>query len=133
LKVNGQPLFKSVQTALDYETVIDRGVVSQDSAFVVPMGETALSDERTTGKFSQQFSYAFGVMISVRSYNDYLGKDINERLERIILETRKKILGWEPTPEHNEIEFIQGQLITFDKGGVFWLESYQTDYLFEQE
>lgn len=133
LEKDGKRVFHDVKTALDYQSVIERGAINQDCAFVVPMGETAKSDERTTGTFSQEFSYAFGVMVSVRAFNDYLGSNVNQRLESIVQSVRKSILGWEPTPDHNEIEFLEGQIITFGDGGAFWLESYQTDYLFEQE
>lgn len=133
IKIGGTPLFQQVLTALDPDTVIEAGAVTKDSAFVVPVRESAISNERTTGTFSQQTTTQFAVMIGIRSINDRLGQSINSRLRTAIIETRKALIGWQPDPELDPIEFNEGEIVAFLRGGAFWLEQYSTGYLFEQE
>lgn len=133
LKLKGKPIFAEVTSALDPSQIVEDGMVTRDCAFVVPMAESAESDERTTGAYSQQITVSFGVMIGIRSFNDRHGKNINERLHTIKTELRKALLGWEIDPAYNEIELVQGELVAFLKGGAFWMEQYRTSYLYEQE
>ena len=133
IEVDSSPLFNRVTHAVDPATVIENGVINTDVAFVVPLGEVATSDERTTGTFSQELTITFAVMIGVRAVNDRLGSDINARLNTIKTEMRKALLGMEIGPQYDEIEFAQGELVEFYKGGAFWMDQYTTNYLYEQE
>lgn len=133
IKTGNKPLFSTVLTALDPDVVIEDGIVRQDSAFVVPVREFAAENQRTTGIYSQEITVVFGVMIGLRSVNDRLGSNINERLQAAIKAVRASIVGWEPSTEHEPVALVEGEIVAFMKGGAFWMEQYKTSYLYEQE
>ncbi len=133
-RTDDKPLFKKVATALDPESVIDEGSVRYDSAFVIPLRDGATTGERTTGSYSQQLQSQFAVMIGVRAINDRLGKNVNQRLRNAILATRKALTGYQPQDQNlDPIEFIEGEIVAFLKGGAFWMEQFKTSYIYEQE
>lgn len=131
IQVDNKPLFTGVLTALDPDLVIKDGIVRQDTAFVIPVREAAPEGERQTYGYSQQIKVIFGIMIGVRSINDRLGSNINERLQRAIDEVRNAMLGWEPT-DHDPITFLEGEVVAFLKGGAFWMEQYQTSHIYDR-
>ena len=133
LTVSGSKVFSSVMTAVDPETVIRNGIVTRDTAFVVPMGEIDTAGQVNTYVASQDIQETVGVMIAIRSINDRYGKDVNARLNTIKKAVRNIITGWEIEQGYSSFVFTQGEVVEFLKGGVFWMEQYTTTYRFRKE
>jgi hypothetical protein len=130
LTFNNSILFQKVLTAVDPEVVMANGRVSFDTAFVVDMTETSNSDDDMTMYHSQSITHTFAIIIAVRSLNDRLGSNVNKRLANFKNTTRLALVGWSPDPAiYSEINFVRGETLSFENGGVFWLEEYKTEYL----
>lgn len=133
LEVDGKKLFRNIEQAVDASTILDNTQVKADGAFVVPIDDGAQSNERTTGRFSQLIRERFGVLIACRSINDPLGSNVNRRLATMKKQVRAALAGYEPGGTYESIQFEQGQLFEFRKGGVLWIEEYSVEYIYEGE
>lgn len=133
LEVDGKKLFRNIEQAVDASTILDNTQVKADGAFVVPIDDGAQSNERTTGRFSQLIRERFGVLIACRSINDPLGSNVNRRLATMKKQVRAALAGYEPGGSYESIQFEQGSLFEFRKGGVLWIEEYSVEYIYEGE
>lgn len=133
IREDGQPVFRQVLTAVDQEAILNNGLVRHDAAFIVPMQESAPEGFLHTLTASQEVEMQFGVVIAVRALNDRLGRNVNERLQRIYKAVRRNLIGWEPPGTSEPIAFISGETILFGQGGAFWMDTYTTSYIETQE
>lgn len=124
----GNPLFSSVMTALDQQTVLSDGIVLRDSAFIVPVGEYGAQELEYTCRNDQSVTQKFAVIVAVRAINDRLGKNVNSRLETIYRTLRSNLIGWEPDDSVTPVIFVEGEIVYFAQGGAFWMETYSTTY-----
>lgn len=122
-------LFKAIHAATDPESVVESGI-KVDAAYIIPMRESATSDQRTTGTYSQEITAQFGIMVAVRSRNDRLGKDVNQRLAVIVNGLRNALTGF-TMPGKEPCVFIDGEIINISKQGAYWLDQYTINYLYE--
>ena len=133
IEVDGKPLFRQVLTAVDQEAVLNNGLVRQDAAFIVPMQESAPDEFMHTFTTSQEVQMKFGVVISVREANDRLGRNVNDRIQAIYRAVSRNLIGWEPPGTNEPIAFESGETILFGQGGAFWMDTYNTSYIQNQE
>lgn len=133
IEVDGNKLFRNIEQAVDASTILDNTQVKADGAFVVPIDDGAQSNERTTGRYSQLIRERFGVLIACRSINDPLGSNVNRRLVAMKKQVRAALAGFEPGGSYESIQFEQGSLFEFRKGGVLWIEEYSVEYIYEGE
>lgn len=133
IEVDGNKLFRNIEQAVDASTILDNTQVKADGAFVVPIDDGAQSNERTTGRYSQLIRERFGVLIACRSINDPLGSNVNRRLAAMKKQVRAALAGFEPGGSYESIQFEQGSLFEFRKGGVLWIEEYSVEYIYEGE
>lgn len=133
IEVDGKKLFKNIEQAVDASTILDSVQVKVDGAFVVPVDDAGQSNERTTGRYSQAIRERFGVLIACRSVNDALGSNVNRRLSAMKRHVRAALAGYEPGEPYESIQFEQGQLFEFRKGGVLWVEEFSAEYIYEGE
>ncbi|MRJ40825.1 MULTISPECIES: phage tail terminator protein [Idiomarina] len=133
IQVDGNKLFRNIEQAVDASTILDNTQVKADGAFVVPIDDGGQSNERTTGRYSQLIRERFGVLIACRSINDPLGSNVNRRLATMKKQVRAALAGFEPGGSYESIQFEQGSLFEFRKGGVLWIEEYSVEYIYEGE
>lgn len=129
MTVEGQPVFKSIESATNLDSVIKSGSVRADTAFVIPMTERGAAQQIDTYSFQQQIGSTVGVVIACRSINDRLGGDAIERMETLKVHVRKHLLGWEPD-NMEALLFDQGRIVSFSKTAAFWLEQYRSRFTF---
>ncbi|WP_417656188.1 hypothetical protein [Pseudidiomarina aestuarii] len=129
LTVDGELVFKTVESATNLDSVIKGNRIVSDTAFVVPMTERGAPQEMNTYSFQQQFTVTVGVVIACRSINDRFGSDAIGRMESLKLHVRKHLLGWEPD-NMEAVLFDQGRIVSFSATAAFWLEQYRSRYTF---
>lgn len=131
IEFDGKPLFSGVDQIIDPQTIVDANTVKKDAAFVVPVSDGADPNERTTGRFSQLLRPRFGILIVCRAVNDRMGKGVTKRLEFMKQQIRGALMGWTPDTNFEPIMLVEGNLLEFKRGGVFWMEEYVTETLYE--
>lgn len=129
LTVEGETVFKTIESATNLDSVIKNGRITADTAFVIPMTERGAAQQLNTYRFQQQVSTSVGVVIACRSINDRLGSDAIERMESLKVHVRNHLLGWEPD-NMEALLFDQGRIVSFSKTAAFWLEQYRSRYTF---
>ncbi|MCK5295971.1 MAG: hypothetical protein KAJ75_03690 [Alphaproteobacteria bacterium] len=123
--ISDSPL-KKVGGALEFA-----GIQSQPpapAAFVIPASENAGENRRTNG-VSQKVATLFSVVLILKTTNDKSGLSAESSLEEIRGKIREQLLGWQPTNEHTDIEFVRGELVDIQAGRVFWRDEFKTEYL----
>ncbi|MRJ41193.1 MULTISPECIES: phage tail terminator protein [Idiomarina] len=129
LAIDGQPVFKTIESATNLDSVIKGNRIAADTAFIVPMADRGAPQELTTMRFQQHIQATVGVVIACRNINDTFGKDAIERLEYLKQLVRKHLLGWEPDGMETLL-FDQGRIVSFSASAAFWLEQYRCRYTF---
>jgi len=125
------PIFARVSAAIDPEAITHTALTA-DQAYIVPLADSANPNTRTTGRFSQEINQSFAIIIAVRATNDRLGADVNDRLRTYKWAVRNALCGYDTTGTVDEISLVEGQVVAFTAGGVYWMDTYTTNYIQEQ-
>jgi hypothetical protein len=131
LSYENKSLFNMVLSAIDPETVITNGKIHQDTAFIVELSEAGADPQDQTMVHQQNITYTFAVLMAIRNPNDPLGKNAPAKLQKFKQITRDAIAGWSPDPAtYTPITFIKAEPLIYLNGGVFWMETFTTDYIY---
>lgn len=106
------------------------GLTAMPAAFVLPARETAGESPWGTQQTQQQVTAEFAVVVAVRNLTDSEGAAAVESLEPVREGVRAALLGWSPDVDTVEAcEFVDGDLVSFDAGTVWWQDRYRARYM----
>ena len=74
----------------------------------------------------QRVILRYAVIIIVKNVADARGADAADESETLQESVRTALLGWQPSPEADPIEYADGALISFANGFFIWRDTYQT-------
>lgn len=99
------------------------------AAFVLPATESAERNPFMDQAVEQTVSMQFGVAFAVRDLKTSDGSAAHDALEPVRSPVRDALLGWKPPDAEAGIEFVGGQLIEFENGVMWWVDTYRTEYM----
>lgn len=74
----------------------------------------------------QRVVEGFAVVIVVKNVRDPRGGDADDLVEALSEATQGALLGWEPSPDHEPVEYEAGAMVTIADGHYYWQDTYRT-------
>lgn len=127
LKVSVAAL-KHVGGAAEFE-IAAKAVPALPAAFVLPSRETGGINEHMAQLVEQEIACEFAVLLAVRNLADSTAEAAHESLRPIRIAVRTALLNWQPDSESIGCEFVNGALLDFQNGVLWWHDFYRTSYL----
>lgn len=124
---NSVPALKLIGGAAQFERAVD-GLTTLPAAFVLPARESAAESEFMAQIVQQLVTSEFAVPIAVRNLADDEGAAAVESLEPVHTAVRDALLGWQPATDYHGCEYVNGELVAFDNGVLWWQDSYRSGY-----
>jgi len=78
------------------------------------------------GATMQRVILRYAVIIIVKNVRDARGSDAADESNMLQEAIRTALLGWQPSPLADPIEYADGALISFKDGFFIWRDTYQT-------
>lgn len=98
----------------------------QPAAFVLPLAEVAGPNGLATGPVRQRITATIGVVLLATSLRDPRGEAAADQLGPLCAALRAALIGWQPTVEHDPIEFRRGALVDITEGTLAWQDQFET-------
>lgn len=95
------------------------------AAFVLPLAMTAGDNRLTTG-FRQRHVDAVGVVMVIAAVNSPAGAGADTALEAVHEALLAALAGWQPSADHEPMEFRRGALLDVGGGLVWWQDEFDT-------
>lgn len=119
------PQLRKVGVAADIPTAQEL-LKQVPAAFVVPLAETADSNELESGAISQAITYRFGVLWAAMNLRDASGEAAQNDLEAIRSAGKTALLGWQPDGTMDPCLFGGGQLLQVADRVLWWQDVFVT-------
>jgi len=126
------PVLKQVGGAYDYEAAASV-LKNFPAAFVLPAAESASDNPFMDQLVEQRVSAECVVLIAVRNLSDAVAEAAAQSLEPVRLAIREALLGWVPEGAEDNVEFVQGAMLVFANGVLWWQDFYRTAYLIRSQ
>ena len=97
------------------------------AAFVLPGREQAQPNDLMNDVY-QTVQVEVGVVLAVRHAGSVIGSAHVDALNGLRSEVRSALLGWIPDDGNQQVEFVDGRLLDFDKRVLWWMDSYRSEY-----
>jgi hypothetical protein len=94
--LNGKPLFREVEEAIDLATAMKGSLPKSPVAFVIEMNRRPGKNGRDMGPALQNVSTTIGIVIGISKRNDLSGLKAKAMADPILKETRKALFGFAP-------------------------------------
>jgi len=117
--------FRSVDGAVDFESVLANGFKNGPVAYVLPERDNA-SNNRLDNGVMQLNSSRFGVVIGVHNVKDSTGKAAHDELKTLRELVMQQLLNWKPGSNFKPITFSHGRLTLIRDRVLWWADVYQT-------
>ena len=78
------------------------------------------------GATMQRVILRYAIVIIVKNVRDARGSDAADESDLLQEAIRTALLGWQPCPEADPMEYADGALVSFDNGFFIWRDTYQT-------
>jgi hypothetical protein len=117
-------VLRTLGGALDYAKL--KSAPQAPCAFVVPVRESAKDNNVAVGAVRQAVHEQFGVILGLTSRNDRHGDKAEAEIRAVRDAIKAALHGWQPTPDYDPITFVQGDLLDFTNGIVWWQDVYAT-------
>jgi len=116
----------------DVIQALGRGTAKRfPAAYILQTGETGDPNE-LIGGYAQHRTVRFVVEYMVKHAGEAsTGGPAAGELETIRDAAQAALIGWIPYPNHTDISFISGQLVTFDAGTTIWRDTFAVNYIHE--
>jgi hypothetical protein len=116
--------FSEVAGAANLENII-AGRISSPGCYIFkersqPQGGDLI------GATMQRVVLRYAVIIIVKNVRDARGADAADESDSLQESVRTALLGWQPCPEADPMEYADGALVSFANGFFIWRDSFQT-------
>lgn len=97
------------------------------AAYVLHSAESAGANTRVNA-VAHRVTAQFSVLLAVRNLRDPKGDAAVDECEDLRSQVRAALVGWQPTPDSEQIELGGGELLSFDDQVLLWVEQYRCSY-----
>lgn len=98
----------------------------QPAAYVLPLGEVAGANGLAAGPVRQRITATLGLVLLVTNLRDPRGQASADMLAPLLAAARGALVGWQPSAEHDPMEFRRGRLIDISEGTLAWQDEFET-------
>lgn len=109
--------------AADLDAAIDN-TAGTPAAYVLPLAERA-GESYLAGMQAQPLLLTFAVCVCVQNVRDPRGAAAQSDLQLRRDQVKAALIGW--TLSDAAVAYREGQLLRFDAGRLWWLDTYTTD------
>lgn len=120
--------FANVEGAAEYAAVERIGSFRQNSLFVVVSKERNKSPDKPAALKRAIAEVNFGIISVGRNYRDNTGAAALQDIGPVIGRVRKAILGWTPEGCITACQWLEGNVLDYDKTNLLWLDIFTTSY-----
>lgn len=120
--------FKKVEGAAEYAGVERVGSFVQNTLFVVMTKERNKSPDKSAISKKAIADVTFGVISVGRNYRDSTGAAALNDIGPVIGRVRKAVLGWLPPGCLTPCQWLEGNVLDYDKTNLLWVDVFTTSY-----
>jgi len=113
-----------VAGAADLNSILT-GRVSAPGCYIFTERDSAGANA-LVGGVSQRVVEMMAIVTVVRNVRDARGTDADDENKALRVLVSTALLNWEPTPDHEPLEYAGGQLVSFANGFLFYKSTYST-------
>ncbi len=118
------PDFKEVGGAASLANIL-QGRISDPGCYVFQERNSAANND-SVGATMQRVTELIAVVTIVRNVRDSRGSDAADTSQAFQANIQTALLGWQPHPSTDSMEFVSGALVSFDNGFLIWKDTYKT-------
>lgn len=111
--------FKAIEAASSIN-LVESISANCPSVYVHPVSENPQTSQLITG-VHQDVEERFAVLIAAQNI-----QAASEPLEDARDEIKTALVGFQPSADHDYIEFVSGEVVDVDKGVIWWRDIYKT-------
>lgn len=127
LKVEAAVALRQVEGAGEYALLAaPPPLARQPAAYVIPLADVGGANSLAAGPVRQRLVRGFGVIVLLGNLRDARGASAAAALANVQAAVRAALVGFQPTPDHDPIEFRRGQLIDVSEGALAWQDEFET-------
>lgn len=127
LKTEGAVALRQVEGAGEYALLTaPPPLARQPAAYVIPLADVGGPNSLAAGPVRQRLAQSFGVVVLLGNLRDARGASAATALAQVQAVVRAALIGFQPTPDHDPIEFRRGQLIDVSEGTLAWQDEFET-------
>ncbi|OCG64017.1 phage tail terminator protein [Gilliamella sp. Fer4-1] len=105
--------------AAAFSAIKDTALLKLPAAYVVPLDDRA-QDNKPQTDYWQNVTESFGVIVVLKPLDEQGQHEAYDIVENIKTELWRALLGLEPSPSHNPIQYDGGGLLDLDQGRLFY-------------
>src|SRR5487761_2207578 len=126
-QVQTVPVLKRVLGTVDFASA-QQEISGLPVAYVMPLSDAASPNRMLSGAVEQRVTERFGVILAVNNVRDMRGAAANEDLESLRVSVIAALLGWQPAPGYDPIEYGGGRILTLANTVLWWQLEFVTAY-----
>lgn len=116
-----------VAGAAEFKRLPENSTLPVPAAFVIPLDDEPEINRSQTG-YRQIIRDVFAVVVVLSNVADERGQAAGTALHDIRAELFRALLGWNPEPEYDCIEYEGGQLLGMDRSRLFYQFEFGADF-----
>lgn len=120
--------FAKVEGAAEYSGVERIASFRHNTLFVVVSKERNKSAEKSAASKRAIAEVTFGIISVGRNYRDTTGEAALQDVGPVIGRVRKAVLGWTPAGCLTPCQWLEGNVLDYDKTNLLWLDVFTTSY-----
>jgi hypothetical protein len=120
--------FEKVSGAAEYSAVERIGSFRHNTLFVVVDKERSKSTDKPANLKKAVSEITFGIIAVGRNYRDTTGAAALPDIGPVIGRVRKAIMGWTPAGCSSACQWLEGNVLDYDKTNLLWLDVFTTSY-----
>ncbi|MEW6314132.1 MAG: hypothetical protein AB1513_08860 [Pseudomonadota bacterium] len=116
---------KTVGVAADFAAAAKSVPIKMPAAYVLPVREQAARNQMANA-VSQRVTVAFAVILAVSNLRDARGGQAALDLESVRNVVKTRLIGWEPSVDHDLVTYNGGRLLELGDGVLWWWDEFST-------
>ncbi len=121
--------FAKVEGAAEYSGVERIASFRHNTLFVVVSKERNKSLDKPAALKRAIVEVTFGIISVGRNYRDTTGAAALQDIGPVIRRVRKAIFGWTPAGCTAPCQWVEGNVLDYDKTNLLWLDVFTTSYV----
>lgn len=122
------PALKVVAGAADFAAAAPEARILP-AAWVIELANRPQPNSLASMAVSQANEIRFGVILAVQNLRDATGEKAHTDMRTLRQSVMTALLGWEPDPDYDVLEYGGGRLIQLDNLVLWWQDEYITSIL----
>lgn len=115
-----------VAGAAEFKTLQESANVAVPAAFVIPLDDVP-GEQVSQTSYRQNLRDGFAVVVALSNVADERGQAAAQTVHSMRAELWKGVLGWQPEPDYDGIEYDGGQLLTMDRARLWYQFEFYAD------